>query len=303
MAERRTGPTPPAVCGLTGPRPCADRHRCPATRAILPSKIDVHTITSRQNPLVALCRAIARGRDEGRILLDGPHLVEEALAAGLSVTDATFTAAALETPETRSLAERLGGSGTAVHAVSDQVMHALSPVASPAGVVAVAMRPATTLAAVFDPAPQLVLVGAGIQEPGNVGAMVRSGEAGGATGLVFTAGSADPFAWKALRGSTGSAFRVPVAIQPDAAAVIREARARALRIVATAPRGARSMYDADLRRPLALLVGAEGPGLPAGLIEAADETVAIPMRAPVESLNVAVACALLVYEAARQREG
>lgn len=262
----------------------------------------MHTITSRQNPLVALCRTIARGRDpQGRLLLDGPHLVGEALAAGLSVTDATFTAAALEAPETASLAERLARSGTAVHAVSDQVMHALSPVATPAGVVGVAARPETSLTAAFETAPQLVLVGADIQEPGNVGAMVRSAEAGGATGVVFTAGSADPFAWKALRGSMGSSFRVPVATEPDMGAVIHEARTRGLRIIATAPRGARTMYEADLRGPLALLVGAEGAGLPPGLIETADEAVTIPMRAPVESLNAAVATALLIYEIQRQR--
>jgi RNA methyltransferase, TrmH family len=262
----------------------------------------VHTITSRQNPLVTLCRAIARGRDaEGRILLDGPHLVEEALAAGLSILDATFTAAALEAPEAFLLAERLAGSGTAVHAVSEQVMHALSPVASPAGVVAVAARPATSLAAALEPAPQLVLIGAGIQEPGNVGAIIRSAEAGGATGVVFTAGSADPFGWKALRGSMGSAFRVPIATEPNVAAVLTEARAAGLRIIATVPRGARTMYEADLRGPLALLVGAEGAGLPPGLIQTASETVTIPMRAPVESLNAAVATALLIYEIQRQR--
>jgi TrmH family RNA methyltransferase len=262
----------------------------------------VHTITSRQNPLVTLCRAIARGRDpEGRILLDGPHLLEEALAAGLSIVDATFTAAALEAPDILQLAERLARSGTAVHAVSEQVMHALSPVASPAGVVGVAARPATSLTAALETAPQLVLVGAGIQEPGNVGAMVRSAEAGGATGVVFTAGSADPFAWKALRGSMGSAFRVPVATELNVSAVLHEARTGGLRVIATVPRGARTMYEANLRGPLALLVGAEGAGLPPGLIETADETVTIPMRFPVESLNAAVATALLIYESQRQR--
>jgi TrmH family RNA methyltransferase len=263
----------------------------------------VQTITSRQNPLVALYRGVARGRrgTSPHILLDGPHLVEEALAAGLPIVDAAFSTTVLDSPELRSLAERLNGVGARTHAVSGSVMDALSPVASSAGVVAIAARPAASLEAVFERTLPLVVIGIGIQEPGNVGATIRAAEAGGATGLIFTGGSADPFAWKALRGSMGSAFRVPVATEPDAGAVIQEARTRGLGVLAAAPRGARSMYDTDLRGPLAFLVGAEGPGLPPSLIEAADETVTIPMRAPVESLNVAIAAALLIYEAQRQR--
>jgi TrmH family RNA methyltransferase len=99
----------------------------------------------------------------------------------------------------------------------------------------------------------------------------------------------------------GSAFRLPIVSDPDAARVIVRARAAGLRIVATVPGGGSAMHTADLKGPLALLVGGEGAGLATDVTERADERVTIPMRPPLESLNVAVATALLVYEAARQR--
>jgi TrmH family RNA methyltransferase len=100
----------------------------------------------------------------------------------------------------------------------------------------------------------------------------------------------------------GSALRLPIATA-GLDDVLSAARAAGVGLVATVPRTGRPMFEADLRGPIALLLGGEGPGLPASLVEAADERVSIPMREPVESLNVAVAAALLVYEAGRQREG
>ena len=188
----------------------------------------------------------------------------------------------------------------------------MSPVRSPSGVVALARRPAWSLTHVFAaridsdpslgprPVPQLVLAATDVQDPGNIGAMVRAAEAGGASGAVFTGAAADPFGWKALRGSMGSALRLPVTTAA-AHEVIAAARAAGVRLVATVPRSGQSMFEADLRGPVAFLLGGEGAGLPPDLIEAADGRVSIPMREPVESLNVAVAAALLVYEAVRQR--
>jgi TrmH family RNA methyltransferase len=140
-----------------------------------------------------------------------------------------------------------------------------------------------------------------VQDPGNVGAIARTAEAAGATGLVLCGASADPFGWKALRGSMGSLLRLPVAggvAWPDA---VGAARAAGIALVATLPRGGQALDEADLGGPVAFLLGGEGPGLPPGVTAAADLTVSIPMQPPVESLNVSVAAALLVYEAARQR--
>jgi TrmH family RNA methyltransferase len=140
----------------------------------------------------------------------------------------------------------------------------------------------------------------GIQDPGNTGAIVRASEAGGATGLVVSAGT-DPFGWKALRGAMGSAFRLPIALAEDPRDVIRTARQRHVRVLASSPRGKRSLFDTTLTGPVAIVLGGEGAGLDSDVLSLADEVFQIPMHAPVESLNVAVSAGLAVYEAHRQR--
>src|SRR5438093_1105407 len=129
----------------------------------------------------------------------------------------------------------------------------------------------------------------------------RGAEAAGATGVVAAGASADPLGWKALRGSMGSALRLPLTAASDVGASIAGARRHGCRIVATVARGGRSVFDVDYTGPVAILIGGEGPGLPESIVGRADERVTIPMRPPVESLNAAVTTALIVYEAHRQR--
>jgi TrmH family RNA methyltransferase len=140
-----------------------------------------------------------------------------------------------------------------------------------------------------------------IQDPGNLGAIVRVAEAAGATGVVAAGACADPYSWKALRGSMGSALRLPVIPAPNGDGAVETARRHGCRIISTVPRGGRSLYEARLEGPLAILIGSEGAGIDQVLIDQADERVTIPMRPPVESLNTAVAAALVLYEAHRRR--
>jgi TrmH family RNA methyltransferase len=140
-----------------------------------------------------------------------------------------------------------------------------------------------------------------VQDPGNLGAVARAAEAAGATGVFVCGRSADPFGWKALRGSMGSAFRLPIVSCPAADEAVAAVRARGLRVLALTARDGASLYDMDLRGPSALLVGGEGAGLSDDIAALTDARVSIPMRPPVESLNVAVAAAVALYEAARQR--
>jgi TrmH family RNA methyltransferase len=263
----------------------------------------MRSLSSRHHPLVATCRALARGRSGGdsRILLDGAHLLADAVAAGLAIDTVAFTARARSTPEAAELIERVSATPADLVEVSESMMAAMSPVSSPWGLVALAARPAHSVDQVLAASPALVVVAVDIQEPGNVGAVVRASEAGGATGAVFCGASADPFGWKALRGSMGSSLRLPLAAGMPPGDVLAAARAAGLRVVATVPRGGDNPDSLDLRRPTLLLLGGEGAGLPDDLLHEADARVSIPMRAPVESLNVAVSAALLVYEAARQR--
>jgi TrmH family RNA methyltransferase len=279
------------------------------------------------------------------MLLDGVHLVADAIAAGARVREAAVAAASIDDPGVRSLVNRLISGGIDVVSVTAPVMAALSGVRSSSAMVALADRPRLDGSGVFgrvvpqlpvrtgdaatvgDPATHgnpaatapLIIVAVNVQDPGNVGAIIRVAEAGGAAGVMISGASADPFGWKALRGSMGSALRIPVRrsgsvpIQgrqgeaPPAGtgaapgADVDELRRLGFRIVATAPRGGRLLFDTDLRGPTAILIGGEGPGLPPEVLAAADERVSIPMEPPVESLNAATTAAVMVYEARRQR--
>ena len=147
----------------------------------------------------------------------------------------------------------------------------------------------------------LTLAPVGVQDPGNVGAIIRAADAGAASGVVVTAGSADPFGWRALRGAMGSSFRLPVADIDHVHAAVEAARERGIGVVAAVPRGGSSLYTLDLTKPLLVLLGSEGSGLDDDVVSLADARMTIPMRPPVQSLNTAVAAALIVYEARRQR--
>ena len=231
------------------------------------------------------------------MLLDGEHLIEEALASGLTIDVVALT----ERLATSSLVHRLVGSPTKTVVVSKPVLHAISPVQSPSGAVGIASRPRSSLERVFAKSPQLILMLHDLQDPGNVGAIVRAAEACGASGIVCGERTADPFGWKALRGSMGSSFRLPLATKQSLGQALAMARDRGLRIFAAVARTGTTLSECDLRKPSAILIGGEGGGLPATLVEAADERLSIPMQPPVESLNVSVAAALVMYEATRQR--
>lgn len=259
-------------------------------------------VTSRQNPLVARYRAAARGDQSAPLLLDGVHLLTGALVAGLQIREAAVATGAGDDPELASILERLARSHVDIVEASASVMAALSPVRSSSPIVALADRPeAGSRPSGAGARLPLEVVVADVQDPGNVGAIIRVAEAGGATAVVAAGSSADPFGWKALRGSMGSALRLPVETIPDVSAALARARGRGLRIVATVPRGGRPFFDIDYTGPTAIVIGGEGAGLETSLVDAADERATIPMQPPVESLNTAVAAALIVYEARRQR--
>ena len=259
-------------------------------------------ITSRANPLVARFREVARGRGpEGTILLDGMHLVEEALASGVAL-DVVAVSDAIADRDIRTVESGVVETGGEIVRAPAPVLAAMSPVRQPSGIVALARARSTTLDEALAGDVPLLLVLDGIQDAGNVGAIIRAAEACGATGIVTTVGTADPFGWKSLRGAMGSTFRLPVAARCAAADIVRRLRDREITLIASVPRAGTPLPSCNLRRPVAILLGGEGSGLSETLIAAAGERMSIPMRAPVESLNVAVSAALMLYEAAQQRD-
>ena len=263
----------------------------------------MRTVSSRQNALVRAFReAAAHPGAEGLVLLDGAHLVREARDAGLPLLTVAISETALETsPDAAALADALDAEGVDVVVVTAPVMAALSPVRTPSGVTALASLRVSELDTLADTSIPLVVGAVGVQDPGNLGALIRAAEAGGATGVVVCGPSAHPLSWKTLRGSMGSALRLPVAMADTVEEVLTFAAANGLATVATTARDGRHPEDVALTRATLLLLGPEGSGLTDAVIEACTLRVTIPMQPPVESLNVAVATALLVYEARRQR--
>ncbi len=259
----------------------------------------VKRISSRQNAIVAAFRAAARGDAGDMILLDGAHLVGEALAAAIPIRTALVLDASAD-PEVARLTTALERHGADIAVASASVMAAASPVKSSSPIVALAHRPEARRNVFGGHAP-LTVIACDVQDPGNVGALVRVAEAAGASGVIVAGQSSDPFGWKALRGSMGSALRLPVVVMPHVADAVHAARASGARIVATAPHQGQSLFETTLTGPLALLIGGEGAGLSDAAIASADARVTIPMEAPVESLNAAVAAAVLLFEARRQR--
>jgi TrmH family RNA methyltransferase len=261
-------------------------------------------ISSRHNPLVRRFRQLSSGTAENSddVLLDGEHLVREAVASRVAIQVAALHADA-HSPALTELAHEIGTAGGRIVQVTAPVLSAMSPVREPSGIVAIASMPRRSLAQALEREPQLVFFLHAVQDPGNVGAIVRAAEACGATGIVAGDGCADPYGWKALRGSMGSLFRVPVAHKVHLEDATRHAQARGLRVLAAVPREGDTLPTIDLRSPVAILLGGEGPGLPDALVGRADGLLSIPMRQPVESLNVSIAAALIAYEALRQRSG
>jgi TrmH family RNA methyltransferase len=257
-------------------------------------------IRSRTNQHYRRFRQLKEKGGADLCLLEGPKLVQEAVLAGLEVIEVAVTPRAeSENPLRRhlvTLAER----GIPVHRMDSSLVASLSDAEATQGIVALARRPAFEEDRLFDGVP-LIVVAVAIQDPGNLGGLFRTAEAAGATGAYLTEGTADPFSWKALRGSMGAAFRLPALRGISVREVVARLRGRGVAIAATAADGGIAYTAVDWRRPVAILLGNEGSGLAPDLLGQSDTVVSIPLGGRVESLNVGVAAGLLLFEAARQR--
>ena len=239
------------------------------------------------------CRRIASGRgDEGEVLLDGEHLVEDAIAAHVRVKAVLVRAA--DAP----IASRAHDAGADVHLVTADVIAAASPVRTSSGVVAIAEWQPRPLTDVLRSATGVVLALVDVQDPGNVGSVVRSADALGAAAVVAVGASADPGGWRALRAAMGSTFRVPVS-RTDIETLFDNARAHHGRVVATTAGDGERLDRLLVDSLTVVLLGNEGAGLSDAVVRRTDSRLQVPMRPGVNSLNVAVTAALILYEAGR----
>jgi len=260
-------------------------------------------ITSRDNSLLRRARAVRDGQADDAIFVEGLRLCEEALSAGLKIEAVIYAEAITGKERAARLIEDLNGVADKSGAVSDKLLESISDTKAPQGIVVLAARPAHDESSFAEkqPASPFVVVLHQLNNPANVGAILRTCEAAGVTGVMATAHTADPFSPKALRGAMGSAFRLPIWAGLQYGAAVDWCKARNLRAICTDADGARRYTEIDWRKGTALIVGPESAGLSADEILAADETVRIPMQGAAESLNVAVATGIILFEAARQR--
>lgn len=230
-------------------------------------------------------------RRAGRFLAEGPNLVEAALRRGV----------VLEIFATESASERFGDllSGSTVHLVNERAAKALSDTVTPVGLVAVCSVLEGDLSDVLSTGPRLLAVAVGISEPGNAGTVIRVADAMGADAVVLAGHSVDPYNGKCLRASAGSIFSVPVLSAPDAIDVVTRIRDVGLQVLAATVDGDVILDEADLAAPTAWLFGPEAHGLPAEVADRATTRVRIPMAGRAESLNVAAAAAICLYQSTR----
>ena len=260
-------------------------------------------LTSIRSPRVKSARQLAKRalRQRARsFLAEGPQAVGEALAAGDVVTQLFVTAAAQ--PRHTDLIELAAGQGADVHLVSGEVMTELAQTITPQGVLAVCRFVDVPLAEV--PAgSRLVVVLANVRDPGNAGTVLRTADAAGAGGVIFAGSSVDPYNSKCVRASAGSLFHLPVVTAVPVDEAVRVLRDRGLQVLA-ADGGATTTLDdlqsaGQLGRPTAWLLGNEAWGLPADVLDLADEAIAVPIYGRAESLNLAAAAAVCLYASAR----
>jgi RNA methyltransferase, TrmH family len=257
-------------------------------------------ITGRHNSRLKDMRRLRRSKGD-RALLEGPHLLREALAAGVELEEVFATPEFLAGAEGSALAAALPRPPLAVAA---PLLEELADADSPRGIVAAALLPRGDVAALPRRPDGVYLYVDGLQDPGNLGALARVAEAAGVAGLALAPGSVHPNHPRALRGSAGSLLRLPVAIDVAPAALdghlAASSTAPPLWLALTAHGGA-DLYRAPLAGRLVVALGAEGRGLSPAVAARADLAITIPLTSPVESLNAAVAAALVLFEIRRRR--
>jgi len=258
-------------------------------------------VDSRQNARVKELRrafADAAPNEQGEVAIEGMHLVEEAIRSGLRLSTVFFSELARE--RVHKLMPQLS-SHTETLLLPDAVFASAVPSETPQGVAALVPVKAASLENILKASPALLVITAGLQDPGNLGTIARSGEAFGVTGLLMGERTVSSWSWKAVRASAGSLFRLPIT-KIELATALPEIKSRGVRVLATSSHKGKSIHDVDLRGSVAFLIGSEGAGVPKDVLAQVDEIVAIPQSSRVESLNAGIAASILLYEAARQRK-
>ncbi len=257
-------------------------------------------VSAVQNPLVKAAAELKQKKyrqQRGLFLAEGLRTVEEAV---LSQSAETIFYTAITDERTRAVLEKAAALPVKLVCVTDTVLKKIADTETPQGIIAVCRQQQNSLDDVLARG-KLLLVLDRVGDPGNVGTMLRTADAAGLGGLLLLKGCADIYAPKTVRASMGSLFHVPVVAVLDEAQLIKDAHCAGYEQLVTCLNGADNLYGADLSGRIAFVMGNEANGVSASLLAAADKRVYIPMQGRAESLNVAMAAGIVMFEALRRR--
>ena len=264
---------------------------------------DVKKITSPQNPLIRELLAVKESPRRQAFLIEGPHLVTEALAGGTSIDAVLMTASFLTrlSEEKEKFFSALSrAAGKRLFEAPEALLKRLAGTKTPQGILARCALGPVALRDLKVKKPALIAIGDGINEPGNLGALIRAADAAGADACIATPGSAGLFSPRTLRASAGGIFHLPV-IEADTGQIVRYLREKKILLAGADAHAEQSIYEVDLSGPLAVVFGSEAHGLSPALLAEADVLLRIPIKGKAESLNVGAAAAVVLFEAVRQR--
>ncbi|MEP7212174.1 MAG: RNA methyltransferase [Acidobacteriota bacterium] len=265
---------------------------------------EIHLITSRDNAKIKHAKGVRDGRDETQIFIEGVRLAEEALCSPLRCREAFVSEAMISGEKIDAIINALRNSGAIVYKINAKTADSLSDTKNGQGIVVLADRPRQPSLRELIPIegvgiPTVIFLEK-VNNPANLGAVIRTAEAAGAAGLIISEGSADPYSPKSLRASMGSAFRLPMMTGTELNEV--QAWSKACGLISTAAdiSASNSHTRTDWGMPRLLVLGSEAHGLDAAVIDQMDELTSIEMDNGVESLNLAVASGIILFEAKRQ---
>ena len=260
-------------------------------------------ITSSSNPKIKEVMAIKRrksGAGHASFIIEGPHLLEMALAADTSMSEVFFAETFGKKEEGQRTLEKLSKCSAAIYEIADHLLHKLAETETPQGIVAVAARKTLHLDGLQLRDHPLLVVSDGIQDPGNLGTIIRTADAAGVDGVVILPGTCDVYMQKVIRATAGSLFNIPVA-HAAVDELLDWLRAHKMNLAVTVSGAENSFFEVDLDKPAAFVFGNEAHGVQDRLRKAADMLLSIPIYGRAESLNVAASAAICLYEAVRQR--
>ncbi len=269
----------------------------------MPETTPHRPLTSKDNQAIKKLRALSEPkhrRKEAAFLIEGVKMVEEALRDNLGVKMVVATPGLVQ-HHGKGVIKLAESRQAPILWISEKMMDSLSESKTPQPVMAVVGLKHCSEEALFAADAGLIVVAHQLQDPGNLGTIIRTSEAAHASGVAVVSPSVDPYNSKAIRASMGSILRLPIVPVADIAIFLEQCRKRAFQTVATVLTGNRLPYDIDFRKPTVVILGQEGAGLPGSLMNSIDYQMRIPMAESIESLNVATAAAVILYERVRQR--